>query len=352
MIYIRIKHLKPGMSIAQDVYMYRPVKMILLTKGQRLTEQYIQRLPWFGISGLYISDNRTDHIKADLPAIDDELRSESLENIQNVFGSLSASRENVKEGALDSLHNTVNQLLDSLNNKKDTLINVENLKNHDESTFNHCLSVSVLSTAIGMQLGFSRYDLFKLGFSALLHDIGKMIIPLDILNKPAHLTNAEYEVMKTHPMLGYNYVQKCGITDKDICSGIIAHHEKYDGTGYPQKLSKEEIPYFGRIIAVADVYDALTSHRPYRSPSIPAEAIEYLMGNCDIFFDYEIVKVILQKIALYPVGSQIKLSNGKYYIVVENKNNLRPVVSPLTNPKEIIDLSTDKSYRHLVIVGA
>lgn len=350
MIYIPVNHLTPGMRLAQDVYLFHPIRLLLMEKGQECTLQSIHRLKLFDIDGVYISDGRFDDIQTPPPIIDEELKSHAIVTIKDVFncatfGTLEQQSEN-----LQNLSSTVTQLVDSVMLQNQVMPSIQNLKAHDEYTFHHSLSVSVLTIAAGVQLCLTKKNLFQLGTASLLHDIGKLSMPTQILNKPSRLTDEEFKIIKTHSLRGAEYLQQCGIDDEFIFNGVIYHHEKWDGTGYPNGLSGADIPIIGRIICIADVYDALTSNRPYRSPALPSEAIEYLMGNCGTFFDYDIMTAFLSKVELYPVGSCVQLSNGKTYVVIDNHNNLRPIVRSVNDPAEIIDLQEDKEAHKLTIV--
>jgi len=202
------------------------------------------------------------------------------------------------------------------------------LKVFDDYTYYHSVNVAVLSIVLGTALGLDKTELCNLGFGALLHDIGKVFIDKNILNKRGPLTDDEFTLMKKHPSLGYDYLIKEFGGSLSSQLGILDHHEKFRGDGYPNNIKGEDISLFGRIISIADVYDALVSDRPYRKALIPSEAIEYIMGATYTFFDPELVKVFITKIAPYPVGTCVKLSNGLIGIVTENFESycLRPNV--------------------------
>ena len=158
-------------------------------------------------------------------------------------------------------------------------------------TFQHSLSVFNISMKIGEMNGFDNGKLFNLGLAALFHDIGKKNIDVSILNKPGKLTLQEREEINRHPQYGYDEAIRLGFSE-DVAQGILTHHEKKDGTGYPNRLSEEHIPEIGRIISVADVYDAITSDRPYRQPMPAEEAVSFLMNSNS--FDFEAVKNLIR----------------------------------------------------------
>ncbi len=198
------------------------------------------------------------------------------------------------------------------------LVNMIDLKVFDDYTYSHSVNVAVLSIIIGVTMGLGRKELTKLGLGALLHDIGKVFIDKDIVNKPGKLTDEEFSSMKMHSKLGYDYVRDRFQLPVKSYVAVLDHHERYDGSGYPNSKKGDEISDFGKMIALADVYDALTSERPYRKALPPSEAMEYIMGNSQVHFDPELVKVFSRKVAPYPVGTLVKLSNGMTGLVVEN----------------------------------
>jgi len=209
----------------------------------------------------------------------------------------------------------------------------------------------VISIAIGTALDLNKNELCNLGVCGMLHDVGKVEIPIELILKPAKLTKDEYDIVKTHASLGANYIIGNKEINNEVYLGVVSHHEKFDGTGYPNGLKKEEIPLFGRIIAVADVYDALTANRAYRKPIKPFEAIEYIMGGVGTSFDYKVVKAFLKKIEPYPIGACVILSDGRRGSIVKGNNNdpLRPVVKLIGDKEEILDLHNDFNLNNIVI---
>ena len=191
--------------------------------------------------------------------------------------------------------------------------------------------------------------------AAPLHDIGKINISDTVLNKPGRLTPEEFEVIKTHTIEGGRIIRQT-LTNieseeyvKMAADMATYHHEKWDGSGYPEHLAGEEIPLCARIMAVVDVFDALTSKRPYKVPYARSEAVEYLMGGCGRFFDRDVVEAFIQSVAIYPSGTEVMLSDGREGIVAANKwNPLRPLIR-LWDGEEI-DLNDSCNYRDLTIV--
>lgn len=353
MIFLPINQISSGMVLAKDL-MIRDTdraRCIMLKAGQRLTDLFISRLRALGVVGAYISDGSSNDIDAS-ETINDELKCEAVTGIRTLYEKFAGNPDRVTNKNIDDLGNIADKLISTIEQNSEFMINIIDLKMYDDYTYHHSLSVAVLATAIGISLEFSNQLLYDLCLAAMLHDIGKVAIPIEIINKPGPLTRREFDIIKDHPMnAGLHLLQK-RLISKNTYYGIISHHERYNGSGYPLGLKGEDIPLFGRILAVADVYDALTSNRSYRKPCLPSEAIEYIMGGIGIYFDENIVKLFLKKVAPYPVGTLVSLSNGLSGIVTHNHEvqPLRPTIRVISSNEEI-DLCHDMRYTSVVITG-
>lgn len=353
MLYITRKHLRPGMILARDITLYNlsNFNTLLLTKGQILNNTYIKRIAYHNIEGAYVESEAFADINVE-PYIDDKLTSDSLSQINDIYFEFRMSSGKITTNNIKKLSSIVDGLITELLDKDDLSYNVVDFKNYDTYTFQHCLNVAILSISTGISLKLSERQLHNLGMAGLLHDIGKMTIPVEILNKPGKLTDEEYEIMKTHPInaaeLLKNYVSN------DIIRAIEGHHEKLDGTGYPYGRKADNIHYYSKILAICDVYDALTSDRSYRKAAFPSEVIEYIMGCGDTHFDHEILSHFIKIIVAYPVGTFVKLSNDKLAVVVKNytENIMRPIIR-IINPDgtvgDDIDLLFDNDYMNITI---
>lgn len=358
MTFIPICRLKSGMILDRDVYLFNSItsKMIMLKAGANLTQDNIQRLREFGIPGVYINSINNENINAKAPSyikpiIKKELRQEAISSVKKVYDMFNQAAQKINISSINQTMIVSKKIVNALKSNTEAKICIANLKLYDDYTYNHSLDVSILSIAIGIELGLETEELYDLGLCALLHDIGKMAVPIDIISKPARLTDEEFCIIKQHPAKGAEFFKKHKLVSNKIYQGVLTHHEKFDGTGYPNGLSGEDIPLFGRIISVADVFDALTSKRPYREPSTASEAIEYIMGGSGSFFDIKIVKAFLNKVAPYPIGSCVKLSNGDIAIIVKQNdiNPLRPIVRLFDRPDIMLNLYSEKSLQNLVI---
>ena len=352
----KIEDLQEGMILEEGVYGGRDVRMPLVAKNAILTKYLIDKLRINGIKEVKVlmpvKGPNVMEVKRDPPVISPRLRHESINYISDLFAVAQGRFEDASLASktIKQLDNVVDQLVSSLSAEGWSMVNITDLKSYDEYTYHHSLSVSVVSIAIAQHIGFAGKKLTQLGKCAMMHDIGKMQIPIQIINKSSKLDDDEFKVIMGHPSKGAVYLTEKGIGDEELWAGVKHHHEKMDGTGYPDGLVGEEIPMMSRIISVADVYDALTSIRPYRKPMQPADALEYVMGGASTMFDFDVVTAFLEKIQPYPVGSLIELSDGVIAMVINNEFATRPVVQALETGT-ILDLYNDRNCLDLVITN-
>lgn len=335
MRFVSVNCLKEGQVVGKDVLNDNGV--FLVKEGVALRSNHIRILKEIGYSGIYIADDLSSDIEIE-EIIDDKTRKE-------IFLSAKKVLENAKKSKAENLEFLTNQVLgviEELLQNKNAKINLLDLKTFDNYTFQHSVSVAIYSILIGMSLNYSKDELKKLGMAAILHDIGKVLIPDEVLNKVGKLTDEEFSLIKSHSKKGYDYIKEHYYLEATVNAGILQHHEKYDGTGYPLGLKGDKISKFARIIAIADVYDALVSNRPYRRAMAPSEALEILYANSGTHFDPDMLNVFVRKIMPYPLGTIIRLSDNNIYIVIENIEgfNSRPIVRNVATNK-VIDLSKD-----------
>lgn len=220
----------------------------------------------------------------------------------------------------------VDEIAGSIRRAPTALLSVARLKNHDDYTYLHSMAVCGLMITLAHQLGLDDRQVRRVGMGGLLHDVGKAAVPLEILNKPGKLTDEEFEVMRQHPVIGAQMLMEAD-ADADLLDIALHHHEKYDGSGYPHRLKGEEISLYSRMAAVCDVYDALTSTRPYRKGWTPADAMHSML-NWRGHFDQQILHIFVRAIGIYPVGSLVRLASGRVALVVKagERSLLKPVV--------------------------
>lgn len=355
MIFLKVSDLTPGMCMARDLNFYDTASRgaVCIRHGQKLTDVLITKLKVANIDGAYI-DGEHSEVRV-ISSINRQIKTDAINNLQSLSENFIDSGKGVMKRDIEEIGGTTEMLIDALSEKKDILVNIADIKMYDDYTFHHSLSVAIMAIAVGIELGFSKAQLYELGLSGLLHDIGKVSVPIEIINKNGRLTPEEFAIVKMHPVHAANHLMERGLVPKNVLLGIVAHHERWDGTGYPYGLKGNNIPYYARILAVADVYDALTSNRPYRTPSPPNEAIEFIMGGTGAHFDENIVHAFLRKVAPYPTGTHILLSNHKEATVLKNNPDqpLRPLVSVTDDDgiAQIYDMCNDIATYNVVISG-
>ena len=218
---------------------------------------------------------------------------------------------------------TVKDCVDSILRNPDALIWMSKIRSQNEYTAEHCLNVCIYSIAFGRHLGMSEADLEKIGLCGLLHDVGKMRIPNEVLNKPASLTEKEFKIMKAHTVHGRNLLMASpGIHDSAI-DVAYSHHEKIDGTGYPRQLPSSGISEFSRIVAIVDAYDAMTADRCYSESRPSTEALKIIFKDRGTHFDERLALEFIKCIGLYPPGTLVELVNGLIGIVLETNKKYR-----------------------------
>ena len=315
------------MITAQSIY--NPLGASYLTKGMELSPTYIERLEKAGFDGVTVTSLDP---KLKLAPPDDIVQEKTrISAIQNVATAFHSVEEN---GTFDPapLQGISENILQDIIAQQKNLVQLTDIRLHDTYTFAHSVNVAILSSLLGVLLKLSREEQLKLTLGGLLHDIGKVTVPYEILTKAGHLSDNEWSVMQGHPEAGRQRLKKMFPNDTLLSTIALQHHEHIDGSGYPNHLKGEQIHRYGRIVAIADVYDALTSVRPYKRAYTPSVA-HRLMATCSPgHFDLDLLKLFFDNVAIYPVGTILKTQDG-YAIVkkVEFGYTLTPVVCVFAN---------------------
>lgn len=360
--YISTRLLKEGMKIDQSIL--DGTGRALIERGAYLDDFHIEFLQDRGVGGVYIQEGEPDpdELEIQIPQYTRDLIEKNRVADRAKVTLSESVRKRVGEGIQFLFSNTdspnfsqttvsvANELMKAITDNDAIAVDVNMLKVSDEYTFKHSVDVATMAMVIGKKYGLSDRELHELGVSGLLHDLGKSRIPTEVLNKPERLTEEEFALMKQHSLLGYNILKDRNEFSDSIMYGVLQHHEKINGKGYPLGCEADKIHPYAKIIAVADIYDALVTARPYKSAFHKGEAIEMIMtmtGELDI----NAMKSFLETVILYSVDSIVSLSNGEKAKVIENnhENCLRPKVVGLKTGK-IYDLGNDISCASLIIV--
>lgn len=306
--------------------------------GVQLTSFLLKRLQGMGITSVYIEDGRTEGIIVE-DVISQRTRQEALNLVHGTLQDIVAAEKFPKQFQRPLVGRKVRDMFDTIlhemRSNKNFTLNLANIYTTDGFLYHHSVNVAIMSLSIGMAYGLTDKQLIELGVGTLLHDVGKLKIPPEILNKPGRLTNEEFEIIKQHSMWGYQMLNSQDDISSVVAHIALEHHEKVDGTGYPRGLTGREMHTYAKITSVADVYEALTANRCYRQGHLPDHALELLMGSCGSHFDYEIVQLFLRTIAIYPTGMTVTLSTGETAVVAENNPHhpQRPVIRIIKNER-------------------
>lgn len=325
-----VNYLKKGMKIGRAIY--RADGHVVLGVGIELTDDYIKKLPQQGVTAVYIQDERVSDIEIN-DLISDEMRVLAVKKTKEINDELAliynkSKNDNGKSIAdlLEMIHNKLDNIgkniVDDLLSMKNPMLQLIDTRYNEDYIYSHMVNVAVISVLIGKAVGYTRDKLVDLAKGCLVLDLGIILaVPKEIREKTEPLTESETNIIKEHPKIGYEFLKKMrnlSILSAHVC---FQHHERFNGEGYPRKLSKTEITEYGYIAGIADVYDAITNNRNYKLRVLPGKAREFLMVSRDVFFPAYIVDKFLEKIPIYPTGMTLLLSNGNEGVVVsQNKD--------------------------------
>lgn len=252
----------------------------------------------------------------------------------------------------------VEEVTSSVMRNPGALVSIVRLKNRDDYTYMHSVAVCALMVALARQLGLDETQSRDAAMGGLMHDLGKALMPLEVLNKPGSLTEGEYGIMKRHPEAGWKLLKEGGGATAATLDIALHHHEKVDGSGYPHRLKSTDITLMSRMGAVCDVYDAITSNRPYKAGWDPGTSIRR-MNSWAGHFDPVILKAFIRSIGIYPVGSLVRLESGRLAVVTEQNDSslLTPKVTVFFSLKsnepiarQVLDLAGRHSHEKIVAV--
>jgi putative nucleotidyltransferase with HDIG domain len=331
---IGIDQIKVGMQLDEDVI--NSNGMMLIPKDTVITQKHIFRMQLYQILSVVVKDVSDDTEGSDSSnEFQDEVKtSKEFIKFQNSYQknkeTLKSKLESISDGQdikINDLFTISSNLINTLNTKSDLFNYLSHLKSFDNHTYTHSLNVSMLCHIFGHWLHLPKDQIENLTVAGLLHDIGKTKIDDSILNKPGKLTAQEFEEIKKHSSIGYDMVKDQNIP-YEIKMGILSHHEKYDGSGYPFGFKSDQIHDFGKIIAIADIYDAMTSERTYHKRYSPFKVIRMFEQEAYGLLDTKYLYVFLENIAHNYLGNSVRLSSGEVgkIVFIHNNHPSRPII--------------------------
>ena len=268
-------------------------------------------------------------LREELPQAED-LYAQALHAAQRVMEDFKHSGQaDIEAGSI-----TVEGIVESVSRNASALMAISKLRTKDDYTFSHCINVATAAVIFARHLGYDGSALHTIGLAGFFHDLGKMEIPLEILNSPHRLTAGEFAIMRDHPSIGYKHLKNIPDISDMVIQGALEHHERLDGRGYPEGKKGDEISLTGKILAVVDVYDALSSRRVYKAPMEPHSALGLLYGMRGGDFVPELVDRFIQCIGIYPPGSLVRLNDDSLAVVsqVDAEAPLRPQIILVRRP--------------------
>lgn len=354
---VRTSDLRPGMRTGEDVYSYN--NQMILPKNTILTDKMITRLEFYSVLAIRIAEDgdidepAVNSPEGEIPLTNDAPYSEKIKaskefqnfekqylktakEFENKLNKIASGQEVINT---PDLMKTVNDLVGQNMSSASILNMLHNMRQYDDFTYMHCINVSLLSNILGQWLGLNDHDLEILTVGGLLHDLGKLTVPDNIIRKPGKLSPNEYNIIKTHTVQGYKLLQPQPI-DENIKDIALMHHERCDGSGYPLGITADRISPYAKITAIADVYDAMTAARIYRGPLCPFKVIGIFESEGYQKYDSKFILTFLEHIAESYMNNRVRLSNGKEGdVVFMNKNALSKPLIQCGN--EFIDLSKE-----------
>lgn len=333
---IKINELEVGMVAVKNI-MYDG--KVLIAEGIPITEMAISKLKeryMYSEIEVYAEDEPENINIVKMEMIEEKF-SELTGDLQRIFHGM----DNLKGSGIEEIRNFAIKVKSEIKETNDVVKNIV-LKGSDmDVIYRHGVNVAALSVILGKWIGLNEVQLNLLAYSAILHDFGKVKIDENILDKEEVLNKKEKEEIKSHPIIAYEYIKKIPFLDNVVSQGVLLHHEREDGSGYPLGIKGDQIPIFAKIIAIADVFDAINSRRPYRDKKKPFEALEILQEEELGKLDYKLCKIFISHVVNYYTGERVRLNDGRICRIVKvDPQNLKEPL--LFDEKEFIDLKERK----------
>lgn len=348
-----LSEVAPGMEIGRMVLTQDD--KVILSEGTVLSASMIEGLRFWDISTVFIKELLSSESDIDFSIPETAIQKQFYEEYDDTVSLLKESFSKIrffKEVPLNSMRELASNSIEPLVNTTGVINHINMVRRQDDYTFHHSVNVAVICGVLGKWLGYTGEKLKDLILAGLLHDVGKTQIPLEILNKPGKLTEEEMEIMRLHTTRGYKLVKDTPDIPGGIVHGILQHHERFDGSGYPLGVPGDKIHRFAKIIAIADIYDAMTSDRVYHRKVSPFAVVEMIVEEMFNKLDPEIGSVFLNNVRDYFVGNIVELNDGRQAEVIYLGQFMaaRPIV--VTEDREYIDLEHNKNLSIVKVVSA
>ncbi|WP_096200575.1 HD-GYP domain-containing protein [Bacillus sp. FJAT-45350] len=344
-----------GIKLGKSIYSDNGT--VLLSKGTELTDPLLKKLHKYKIFTIYVEDDASDGIDI-IDSLPLELRNEAVNQVTEGLNTIAGLNSPTIEGMMKagrtvrSFQKIFKDIVSCLSENPTALNLLATTKIQEHYVYQHSVNVAIYSCQLAIANGLPLKNIEEIGLGAMLHDLGKLYISADILNKPDKLTKDEFEQIKTHSELGFGVLRKIHEIPLTVSHCALQHHERVDGTGYPRNLKEKEIHSYAKILSVADVFDALTSYRVYRPAMLPHKAIELLYAGAGSQFDNKQVHLFKDCVAIYPQGLTVTLNDGRQGIVSKYNFGVvgRPVVRIIKEEKRDVtpyelDLSAANNLR-------
>ena len=351
-IKIAVADLQPGMYVVDTGISWLKAPMLYAEQGLIASEEKIAEIIGQGYTEAYYDPEQSHVCPKQEMSLDgagdaprkDEARAPLAEELVQArtvyadsFRHVKKFMRSIQSGPVDIAASEpyVESIISSLSRNADALISLSKLKTYDEYTYVHSVNVTIFAVAFARYLGFDDSKLHLVGMAGLFHDIGKELIPPEILNAPRRLTDAEFEIMRSHALLGYEELKKVEGIAPEILAGVVQHHEKHNGTGYPRRLVGRQISIYAHILSVADCYDALSARRVYKEPLPPSKALGIMYGMRGEAWKPDFVENFIKMLGIYPVGTLVELSTGHRGVVSRSNHNFpaQPCVIVAQSPE-------------------
>lgn len=329
---VLIDNLKGNERLARPVYSVDG--SFLLSKGIHIKMSYANRLRELGVDYIYIEDELSKGVE-----INDFIEEKTRENCKKEVKKVLETYSTQGNLELSNIVTAAQDIVEDVLCQRNIIVNLIDIRRKDEYTYAHSVNVCALAVLLSIKLGYNKNRVRDIAVGALLHDLGKVLVPDEILNKPGKLTDKEYEIVKQHVIYGYEAISGASWISSISKVIILTHHENIDGSGYPFGWKGNKINNATKAISICNVFDSMVSKKPYRGAYKIYEVIEYLIANKGILFDEDIVDAFIKYIAVYPSGMGVITNEGEKGIVLKQNYGFpaRPVVRIIGNEQKKYD---------------